>query len=149
MTSKERELTAAIGTSVLVFGWYFTRAYGAYRAGAWEAPNALAQVATQMLIAIGISIVVQIGLTILLAIAVGIAHGGTPPDAPVDERDRWLAMRSETGFAWLSGFGFVLGLAALMLGASGPLALHVMLLGMILSHLAAGAMHLLLSRRGG
>jgi hypothetical protein len=160
MSYQEKRTISLIATSAAVLAAYCLYAFG--KAGpAVTAPEDLRAWASVMLIFVGISIVATIALQIifhiLLSISIAVkeaAKGSKEIERAIggemieDERDKLIDLKSSRISLYTGGFGFILGLLALVLGYSPALMINIVYLTFSAGAIIEGLAKLFLYRRG-
>lgn len=103
MSFQEKTRWAGLVANLLIWGWYFANALGAWRAGNLTGQNSFGGV---ILAVIG-SVIVQVAV-----IAVAAAGRPDEADVPLDERDRDIARKGAATAYSLLCFGVVMVIGA-------------------------------------
>ena len=136
MSFEEKSTWIQLGSVLIALGSYFLVA-GRMMA---EGVDALPPYTFVFVVATVFLVILLITGHVLAVIAGGADNG--------DERDRLIDWRSEARSAWILGFGVILALNAMALGAGEVWVAHGLLLSLFLSTVAKYAWQLYFYRRG-
>ena len=147
MNSEERNVWAALISSLIVNPWFFHRIWIMFTDGTSIAPDGMQIWARTIIWAIPATIVATIALTILGGIAMGIVTGEkTALFQKKDERDRLFQLWGLGVTMIATVIGFISAVACLALGLSGFLAFTLVYLGCAIGDMAGNSLKLLLYR---
>jgi hypothetical protein len=164
MSFQEKRTITTIVTGASVLAAYCLYAFGKYRSGA-VAQGDLKFWAVTMLVFVGIGIVagivIQIVFHILTSISIAIKEKmknmecdekviekSIGAELVEDERDKLIGLKSTRFGFYLSGFGFILALVALVLGFSQVVMLNMMYISFSAGSITEGIAQLVLYRKG-
>ena len=146
MNSEERNVWAALISSLIVNPYFFHRIWIMFTDGTSTAPDGLQIWAATIIWAIPVSILATIALTILGGIALGIMTGEKAALFLKDERDRLFQLWGLGVTMIATVTGFVTAVSCLALGYSGFLAFTLVYLGCAIGDMAGNSVKLLLYR---
>lgn len=103
MTFQEKTRWAGLAANLLIWGWYFVDAFGAWQAGTLTGRNSFGGIVGTVIA----TVVVQVAVIVVVAI-----HRTDEADVPLDERDRQIARKGAAAAYSLLSFGLVVAIGA-------------------------------------
>ena len=146
MNSEERNVWAALLSSLIVNPYFFYRIWVMFTDGTNTAPDGMQLWARTIIWALPASILSTIVLTILAGIVMGMITGEKPALFHKDERDRLYQLWGLGVTMAATVIGFVSAVCCLAYGLSGVLAFTLVFLGCAIGDMAGNTLKLVLYR---